>query len=62
MQELLGKMYEFSIKNQKPGLFIDAETIQKSISGKLERQAQSVNGMYLPMPVRTRVEEIREGG
>jgi len=62
MQELLNKMYEFSIKNQKPGLFIDAETIQKSITGKLERQAQSVNGMYLPMPVRTRVEEIREGG
>jgi hypothetical protein len=62
MLELRKKMYEFSVKNPQPGLAITDETLERSIIGKLERQAQSVNGLYMPIAVRARVEEIREGG
>jgi hypothetical protein len=58
MQEVLADIKKFNQKNPRQGLIITPETLMKSLSGKRSRQLQSVDGLYLPYGVRSRVEEL----
>jgi hypothetical protein len=58
MQEVLADIKKFNQKNPRQGLIITPETLMKSLSGRRSRQLQSVDGLYLPYGVRSRVEEL----
>jgi hypothetical protein len=50
----------FSTKNPQQGLRITPDTLSRSILEHRRRELQSVQGLYMPMQVRKRVEQIRE--
>jgi len=62
MQEALDSIAKFNEKNPQRGLRIKGSTLIKSIKGRTTRQEMSVDGLYMPMPIRNRVQEILEGG
>ena len=61
MNEALDNIMKFNAKNPQKGLAITQSTIRKSINGRVTRQEQSVDGLYLPMSVRNRIAQILPG-
>ena len=61
MDEALDNIMKFNAKNPQKGLAITQSTLRKSINGRVTRQEQSVDGLYLPMSVRNRIAQILPG-
>jgi hypothetical protein len=61
IDEALDNIIKFNAKNPQQGLAITQNTIRKSITGRVTRQEQSVDGLYLPMSVRNRIAQILPG-
>ena len=61
MDEALDNIMKFNVKNPQKGLAITQSTLRKSINGRVTRQEQSVDGLYLPMSVRNRIAQILPG-
>jgi hypothetical protein len=62
LDKVWNKIVDFNDKNPYKGLVIKKSTLRESILGRSKRQLQSVDGLYLPMPTRARVNELTEGG
>ena len=58
VQEVLADIKKFNRKNPRKGLIITPDTLMKSLIGRRTRQLQSVDGLYLPYGIRSRVEEL----
>ena len=58
VQEVLADIKKFNRKNPRQGLIITPDTLMKSLIGRRTRQLQSVDGLYLPYGIRSRVEEL----
>ena len=61
MQEALEEIKKFNAKNPQKGLAITQSTLRKSIAGRVTRQQQSVDGLYIPMSIRNRIAQILPG-
>ena len=61
IKEVLTSIRKFNVQNPQQGLAITPDTLMRSITNKKQRQAMSVDGLYLPMPVRNRVDELAGG-
>jgi len=61
MQEALEDIKKFNAKNPQKGLVITQSTLRKSVAGRVTRQQQSVDGLYIPMSVRNRIAQILPG-
>jgi hypothetical protein len=62
LDAVLEKITDFSTKNPYPGLMITPDTLYKSIMNRQKQQYLSVDGLYMPLPLRYRVDEITQGG
>jgi len=62
LDAVLEKIKDFSTKNPYPGLLITPDTLYKSIMNRQKQQYLSVDGLYLPLPLRYRIDEITQGG
>ena len=60
MDAVIEKIKDFSTKNPYPGLIITPDTLYKSIINRQKQQYLSVDGLYLPLPLRYRINEITE--
>ena len=60
MAQTVAEMNRFSTKNPQKGLRITDETRVNSIRTRQQRQRQSVEGLYLPLQIRQRIEQIRK--
>jgi hypothetical protein len=61
MQEALDGIKKFNAKNPQKGLAITQDTIRKSVIGRVTRQEQSVDGLYVPLSIRNRIAQILPG-
>jgi len=61
MQEALDDIKKFNAKNPQRGLAITQDTIRKSVIGRVTRQEQSVDGLYVPLSIRNRIAQILPG-
>jgi hypothetical protein len=52
---------KFNAKNPQKGLAITQDTIRKSVIGRVTRQEQSVDGLYVPLSIRNRIAQILPG-
>lgn len=62
LDAVLDRIRDFSTKNPYPGLMITPDTLYKSIMNRQKQQYMSVDGLYLPLPLRYRIDEITQGG
>lgn len=58
VDEVWNKIQDYNAKNPQKTYFIKNSTLRRSIKERSERQLQSVDGMYLPLPARVRVNEL----
>jgi len=58
VDEVWGKIQAFNAKNPQRPYFIKKSTLRRSIKDRSKRQLQSVDGLYLPLPARIRVNEL----
>jgi hypothetical protein len=61
IQEALDGIKKFNAKNPQKGLAITQDTIRKSVIGRVTRQEQSVDGLYVPLSIRNRIAQILPG-
>ena len=61
MQEALDDIKKFNAKNPQKGLAITQDSIRRSITGRVTRQEQSVDGLYVPLSIRNRIAQILPG-
>jgi hypothetical protein len=62
LDAVIKKIEDFSTKNPYPGLLITPDTLYKSIVNRQKQQYLSVDGLYMPLPLRYRVDEITQWG
>jgi hypothetical protein len=61
IQEALDGIKKFNAKKPQKGLAITQDTIRKSVIGRVTRQEQSVDGLYVPLSIRNRIAQILPG-